>query len=344
MPRAHKSAKPPAPPPPPESAGESEIIEPDLVPEMLADADLPESPVAKSRALAPRRSPGPLAVSDPLARYMADVSRHPLLTPEEEHALAERYVKTGDVQAAFRLVTANLRLVVKIAYDYRRAAFNILDLVQEGNVGLMQAVRKFDPYRGVKLSTYAAWWIRAYILRYLMENWRLVKLGTTQAQRKLFFNLKKERQRLASLGIEPETKMLADRLDVSEEDVQEMEQRLGNEEVALDAPLSPDSKSTGEDRLAHGGMGAEESLGEEELRRVFREKLAQFAQKLDEKERYIFEQRLTADAPLTLQEIGDHYKVSRERARQLEAKLIDRLREYVRKELPDFADLEIRKV
>ena len=144
-----------------------------------------------------------LARVDALQLYMQEVQRHPLLTPEEEHRLAEQYVKTGDVNAAARLVTANLRLVVKLAFEYRRAYRNIMDLIQEGNIGLMQAVKRYDPYRGVKLSSYAAWWIRAYILRFILNNWRLVKLGTTQAQRKLFFNLNKEKARLAAMGIEP---------------------------------------------------------------------------------------------------------------------------------------------
>ncbi|MCA9583262.1 MAG: sigma-70 family RNA polymerase sigma factor, partial [Myxococcales bacterium] len=182
----------------------------------------------------------PLSRHDPLAAYMRDVHRYALLTPEEEKDLALRYVESGDLDAARQLVTSNLRLVVKIAYDYRRAYKNLLDLVQEGNIGLMQAVKKFDPYKGVKLSTYAAWWIRAYMLRFILNNHRLVKVGTTQAQRKLFFNLKKEKARLSALGIEPTAERIAEQLNVSEDDVVQMDRRLAAGEASLDAPVNAD--------------------------------------------------------------------------------------------------------
>src|SRR6185503_15404855 len=180
------------------------------------DVELPE-------AKAKRDTSGSLARRDPLAAYMRETRRYPLLTPEEEKEVAIRLVTTGDTGAARRLVEANLRLVVKIAYEYRRAHRNLLDLVQEGNIGLIQAVSKFDPYRGVKLSSYGAFWIRAYILKFILNNWRLVKIGTTQAQRKLFFNLRKEREKLEQLGFQPTTALLAEKLDVSEKDVVEME-------------------------------------------------------------------------------------------------------------------------
>ena len=186
---------------------------------------------------AKRERGGSLAKRDPLAAYMQETKRYPLLTPEEEHALAVRLVEHGDSAAARRMIEANLRLVVKIAYEYRRAHKNLLDLVQEGNIGLMQAVRKFDPYRGVKLSSYAAFWIRAYILKFILNNWRLVKIGTTQAQRKLFFNLRKEKEKLEQLGFAPEHRLLAERLDVTEAEVAEMERRLEGADMSLDAPL-----------------------------------------------------------------------------------------------------------
>src|ERR1043165_7344616 len=178
-----------------------------------------------------------LAKRDPMAVYLRETRRYPLLTPEEEHALATRLVEHGDSKAARRLIEANLRLVVKIAYEYRRAHKNLLDLVQEGNIGLIQAVGKFDPYRGVKLSSYAAFWIRAYILKFILNNWRLVKIGTTQAQRKLFFNLRKEREKLEQLGFQPTSALLAEKLDVTEKEVIEMERRLAAPEASLDAPL-----------------------------------------------------------------------------------------------------------
>ncbi len=288
---------------------------------------------------------GPLAPHDALQRYMAEVARHPLLSREEEDALARRYRADPEhnVDAAYALVTANLRLVVKIAYQYRRAAFNLLDLVQEGNIGLMQAVKKFDPGRGIKLSSYAAWWIRAYILRFIMDNFRLVKLGTTAAQRKLFFNLKKEQERLAAQGIAAGPKLLAERLDVSEEDVVEMQGRLGQEELSLDVPVGEEQKDTHLDRLTAAEAGAEERLGDAELRERFHEKLRVFAEGLQGRERYIYEKRLIAEEPLTLQEIGDKYHLTRERARQLEAELTRRLRDFIAAEMPDFAEVSLSR-
>jgi RNA polymerase sigma-32 factor len=311
-----------------------------------ADPDALDALVAQP----PRSAPPPagasgvaLARHDPLRAYMAEVSRYPLLTREQEHELAVRYAKTGDRDTAWRLVTANLRLVVKIAREYHRTMFQLLDLVQEGNVGLMQAVKKYDPFKGVKLSTYAAWWIRAYIIRFIMDNWRQVKLGTTQAQRKLFFNLAKERQKLLARGIDPTPRLLARNLRVDEKDVEEMTARMGSEELSLDAPLrgdEPGSGATRLDALPAGGAGADETLGDEQLRRLFRQKLDAFARTLtDERERAILEKRLLPPegvTPLTLQDIGKEFGLTRERARQIEAKLTARLRDYVRAEMPDF--------
>jgi RNA polymerase sigma-32 factor len=205
-------------------------------------------------------------------------------------------------------------------------------------------VKKYDPWKGVKLSSYAAWWIRAYIIRFVMENWRMVKLGTTQAQRKLFFNLAKERQKLLARGIEPTPRLLARNLQVEVKDVEEMTARMGSEDLSLDAPVRGDddaSRQTQLDRMASdGGPAPDERIGDEELRRVFRDKVDAFARTItDEKERYIFEKRLLppeGEAPLTLQEIGDKFRLTRERARQIEAKLTARLREFIRAEIPDF--------
>jgi RNA polymerase sigma-32 factor len=272
------------------------------------------------------------------------VKRHPLLSREDEQKLALRYRSTGELEAAYRLVAANLRLVVKIAHEYHRNPISLLDLIQEGNIGLMQAVKKYDPNRGVKLSSYAAWWIRAYILRYIMDNWRMVKLGTTEAQRKLFFKLRQEQERLISQGFEPSPKLLAERLNVTEQDVVEMDQRLGPEEVALDAPIGEAGRESRADRvLPADAIPADVRLGNEELRRVFGEKLAQFAKDLKGKERFIYEKRLIAEEPLTLQQIGDQYGVSRERARQIEAGLIARIRQYLHEQIPDFDLVAVEK-
>jgi RNA polymerase sigma-32 factor len=305
----------------------------------------PPAPPRRRALPAPRRDrqlDGGLVRYDPLRAYMAEVARHPVLSREDEHELAVRFYRTGDVQAAYALVASNLRLVVKIAHEYRRAAFQLLDLVQEGNIGLMQAVQKYDPFKGVKLSTYAAWWIRAYIIRFLMDNWRLVKLGTTQAQRKLFFNLSKEREKLLARGVEPTLRLLAKNLHVEEKDVEEMSMRMGSEDLSLDAPVNGDDDSgqSRVDRLAAAAPAADEHIGNEELRRLFREKLETFARTVtDERERAIFEQRLLPPdgvEPLTLQEIGARFQLTRERARQIEAKLTARLRDYLKSEIPDF--------
>jgi RNA polymerase sigma-32 factor len=292
----------------------------------------------------PSTGDGGLARYDPLRAYMAEVARHPVLTREEEHELALHYRDTGDVQAAYRLVAANLRLVVKIAHEYRRTAFQLLDLIQEGNLGLMQAVKKYDPMKGVKLSSYAAWWIRAYIIRFVMENWRLVKLGTTQAQRKLFFNLSKEREKLLAHGIDPTPQLLARNLDVEVTDVEEMTGRMAADDLSLDAPAfhgDDDGTASRMERLtADRATAADVALGDQELHRLFREQLAAFSATItDEKERYILDHRLMPPEgvePLTLQEIGDRYRLTRERARQIEAKLTGRLRAHIKGAIPDF--------
>src|SRR5512142_1444454 len=213
----------------------------------------PETPGAgrdrkRLRTRGSKAGEGGLVRYDPIRAYMAEVARHPLLGRDEEHALAVRYHEKGDVDAAYKLVASNLRLVVKIANEYRRSAFHLLDLVQEGNMGLMQAVKKYDPFKGVKLSSYAAWWIRAYIIRFVMENWRMVKLGTTQAQRKLFFNLQKERDKLLARGIEPTPRLVATPLPVEEAQVEEMAARMAADDLSLDAPASPDGDDSRQSR------------------------------------------------------------------------------------------------
>ena len=283
-----------------------------------------------------------LIPTDSLSRYMAEIRRYALLSPEEEHELAVQYKEYGDVQAAYRLVTANLRLVVMIARRYQRAFQNLLDLIQEGNVGLMDAVRHFDPYRGVRFPSYAVWWVRAYIIRYIMNNWRMVKLGTTQAQRKLFFNLQKEKERLEAEGYSPEPKRLAHNLGVKEREVVEMEQRMAARDLSVDAPLDAgDESATFLDFLADQSANAEEAVSTLEYQQLIRRKLTDFARTLEGKEEVIFNQRLFAEEPLTLQDIGDQYGISRERVRQLESRLKKKLKAYLVREIPDLTDLDI---
>jgi RNA polymerase sigma-32 factor len=298
--------------------------------EVLTDDGLEPPPISEDSG----RS---LTRLDALQTYMREVQRHPLLTPDEEHDLAVRYSTTGDVAAAARLVTANLRLVVKLAYEYRRAYKNMMDLVQEGNIGLMQAVKRYDPYRGVKLSSYAAWWIRAYMLRFILNNWRLVKIGTTQAQRKLFFNLNKEKAKLSSMGIEPTHAEIAKRLNVAESEVTEMDRRLARSDASLDAPVGDsDDRTTTRLELLPAFDASPDRLAESaELSQILRERLEEFRKTLTGKDIAIFDKRLIADEPLTLQELGDEFGVSRERVRQIEARLTGKLRDYLRESLGD---------
>jgi RNA polymerase sigma-32 factor len=288
------------------------------------------------------RSGGALSRSDPLSAYMREVQRHTLLSPDEEHRLAVNYqTNPEDLAAASRLVTANLRLVVKIAYEYRRAYKNMMDLIQEGNIGLMQAVKKYDPYRGVKLSSYAAWWIRAYMLRFILNNWRLVKLGTTQAQRKLFFNLSKEKARLSALGIEPTDAEIAKRLNVAESEVAEMDKRLSRSDASLDASVGEsDGRSVSRVELMPSLNSTPDQIAEgAELSEMLQGRLSEFREKLSGKDIIIFDKRVVADEPLTLQELGDEFGVSRERVRQLEARLTGKLRDYLKETLGDAVEL-----
>jgi RNA polymerase sigma-32 factor len=261
------------------------------------------------------------------------------LTREEEIALAIQVREKKDEKAAYRLITANLRLVVKIAMDFHRYwAQNLLDLIQEGNLGLLQAVRKFDPYRGIKFSYYASFWIKAYMLKFIMDNWKLIKIGTTQAQRKLFFNLAKERDKLMAEGFEPEPRLLAQRLHVKEDQVVEMSQRLGGWEVSLDAPVGENSREPYGTRLPDTDKGVDEELFEAEGRQLLSEKLKAFRQTLSGKEADIFDKRIMNQDPLTLQELGSKYHISRERVRQIQEKIIRNIKKWLEEEIPDFEE------
>jgi len=333
--RSRKSERAPEPDPEVEpEGGESDL---DNIDDLSVEAEAVFSDDVPQRAILPAERRSALAKTDALAVYMREVQRHRLLTADEQHELAVRYTKTGDVDAAAQLVTANLRLVVKIAYEYRRAYRNMMDLVQEGNIGLMQAVKKYDPYRGVKLSSYSAWWIRAYMLRFILNNWRMVKIGTTQAQRKLFFNLNKEKEKLLAMGIVPTHGEIAKRLNVDERDVVEMDRRLARGDASLDATVGdPDGKQTTRmDLLPGNGTAPDEAAAGAELQELVRVHLDTFRGTLKGKEIEIFDDRLVSDEPLTLQELGDRFGVSRERVRQLEARLTGKLRVFLEEKLGD---------
>ncbi len=266
----------------------------------------------------------------PLQLYLQEIAKYPLLQPHEELELATKHFEEGDVGAAHRLVTSNLRLVVKIANDFRHAQVNLLDLIQEGNYGLMQAVKRFNPYKGVKLSSYSAWWIRAYILKHIMDNKSQVKIGTTAAQRKLFFNLRKEAERLLLEYDHVDTKLLAESLDVRETDVIEMQQRLSAPDSSLDAPVGGfDDSQTRGSMLADDQMSIEDVLLDDQIKRIFAEHLEDFRQALHGRDLNVFEARMLSETPLTLQEIGDKYGITRERARQIEARIVKNLKKFV---------------
>ena len=275
---------------------------------------------------------------DPLQRYLSEISNYKLLTREEERALGIRVREHGDKDAAYALVTSNLRLVVKIALEFQRVWMqNLLDLIQEGNIGLMQAVRKFDPYKNVKFSYYASFWIKAYILKFIMDNWRLVKIGTTQGQRKLFFKLKKEKQKLIEQGFDPKPKLLSERLGVSEREIVDMDQRLDGWDVSLDAPLKDDSDTERIEFLSTESVSAEDQVAKKEIEVLLHNKIDEFRKNMTDREKEIFDLRIFSDTPVTLQEIGDRYGISRERVRQVEKNIIKKMREFFKQEIPDFS-------
>jgi RNA polymerase sigma-32 factor len=313
--------------------------EPPETPEDVEEsADLTSSahqqlPVSAGTPLPSEEDLGPISPTDPLRRYLEEIRKYPLLEPEAEFQLAMKLKETGDLEAARKLVSANLRLVVKIAFEYRNIYANLLDLIQEGNIGLMKAVSKFDPTKGARLGYYASWWIRSYILKYLLDNFRLVKIGTTQAQKKLFYHLMREKERLEAQGLLAGPKLLAEKLDVREKDVVEMEQRLSGRgaEVSLDSPVDSEQGTASHlDFLADDSESADQVIERTQLLQVLHDKLPEFQKKLSDKELRIFKERLLAEEPKTLQEIADHYGLTRERARQIEAKVIEKLREFLR--------------
>ena len=298
------------------------------------DTSDPERYVKKP---AGKSSDNSLVKYDPVQRYLMEVSRYNLLTREEERELAVQVYEHDDRDSAYIMVTSNLRLVVKIAMEFQRVWMqNLLDLIQEGNVGLMQAVRKFDPYKNVKFSYYASFWIKAYILKFIMDNWRLVKIGTTQGQRKLFFKLKKEKQKLIDEGFDPKPKLLSQRLGVSEREIVDMDQRLNGWDVSLDAPIKEDSDTERVEILQTESESIEEQVAKKEMETLLHDKIGEFRKRLTKRELEIFDQRIFSDSPVTLQELGDRYEISRERVRQVEKNILKKMREYFKRELPDF--------
>lgn len=263
-------------------------------------------------------------VADSLTLYLAEIRRFPRLSPEEEHELALRVHDQEDLEAAQRLITANLRFVVKIAYEYRAYNLKMLDLIQEGNIGLMMAVRKFNPHKGFRLISYAVWWIRAYIQNYIVSAWSLLKIGTTQAQRKLFFKLNQAKAAIRSMTGDDDLQATALALDVKESEVVEMEQRMRGD-FSLDASLDEDGQSFIE-TLADERANQEETLAARQEEDILKGQVISAMGTLSEKERYVVEQRVIAEEPRTLQEIADHFAISRERVRQIEENALRKMK------------------
>ncbi|MDR2934888.1 MAG: RNA polymerase factor sigma-32 [Candidatus Adiutrix sp.] len=309
-----------------------------------AEREKAQPPASRTPAPPPvLRPPAAPPVTDPLRAYLAEVRRFKLLSREEEARWVELYKATQDPEAAHKIITSNLRLVVKIAMDFQSHWLNnLLDLIQEGNVGLMQALRKFDPGRGVKFSYYASYWIKAYILKYIMDNWRLVKVGTTQSQRKLFYNLRKERDRILKEGLTPAPRLLAERLGVEEGEVEEMDLRLSaGREISLDAPLGPDNDQTQGGLLPADTPRPDHLLAQLQFNELLKAKLDKFRAALSPRESLILEKRLLAETPVTLQEIGEEFGISRERVRQLEERLKKTLQVFLSREIPDLTGPEL---
>jgi RNA polymerase sigma-32 factor len=269
--------------------------------------------------------------TDPLSQYVKEISRYKLLTIEEEENLIKELEATGDIEVAKKLVLANLRLVVKIALEYRSAWQNVMDLIQEGNIGLMKAVSKYDATKGAKLSYYASWWIRSYILKFILDNFRLVKIGTTNEQKKLFFNLLKEKERLIGMGINPDNKLIGENLGVSEKSVAIMDKRLGagSGELSIEARLDDDGPSLGDILTNQDEIPVDERLSDLQGVEILKDHLKSFLEGLKERDREIFEKRLLTEVPASLQSIADQYGVSRERIRQIEERLINNLKVYM---------------
>ncbi len=280
------------------------------------------------------------ALKDPIGEYIREVMKFPTLTPEEELELARRVKYNKDKDAALKLVTSHLKLVVKIAIEFQKKWMqNLMDLIQEGNVGLLKAVQKFDPDKGIKFSYYAAFWIKAYILKFIMDNWRLVKIGTTQTQRKLFYNLNKEKQALQKEGITPDVEALSERLDVDEKEIIEMMQRLSHQDFSLDSPFGDeDSNTTHLDMVPALEPAMEEELAKREMSENIQKYIKRILPKLNDKEKDILFKRLLTSNPLTLREIGEKYGITRERVRQIEARLLEKLKNFLKKEIKDFSE------
>jgi RNA polymerase sigma-32 factor len=283
------------------------------------------------------RKEKPLERLDPLTAYIQEIRHYEGLSEEEEKALAIKFKEAGDLDAAYQLTTSHLMMVVRIAMTFKREWNNMMDLVQEGNIGLMKAVKNFDPFRGVRLSAYATWWIRSYMLKYILDNWRLVRVGTTNVRRKLLFNLRKEKEKLEKEGFAPSTKLLAERFGVDESEVIDVDASLGAMDVPMDAPTHPQSTQTHADAFGHEET-PEKLVVSEMFLSALKEKIDVFKVNLKPIEQEILEDRVLSESPASLQEIGDRHDITREAIRQTEVRLLKKFKTFIEEEFPEAAD------
>lgn len=297
------------------------------------DFDIEEPQESKAVTVGSSKS---ITSSDPLVMYLNEIRRYKVLTKDEELALAKKYFEGKDPAAAEALVKANLRFVVKVAAEYSKFGAKMIDLIQEGNVGLMHAVRDFNPYKGARLITYAVWWIRGYIQEFLMRQYSMVRIGTTQNQRKLFYQLQKEKEALDAMGIEPNTALISSRLGIPEDEVRDMAMRMSGRDVSLDRPVDEDSgTSLGDLQKNMNDQPLDEMLAKEEQLNILKKKIEEIRPELSDREKIILDERILNDDPLTLQEIGEKYKITREAVRQMEARLLKKIKAKMEEDLKE---------
>lgn len=316
------------------------LMSPDIDPEVIEPEEIPAEVQEEEHEEIILRPETSLSKLSPLQRYLLEIQHFEPLSAEEEHRLAVRYQDEGDQEAAYRLVTANLSLVVKISRLYNRVYHNVIDLIQEGNIGLIEAVKRFDPHKGNRLPTYASWWIKAYIIKFIIDNFRIVRVGTTNERRRLLFNLRKEKEALRQQGIEPTPALIASRLQVSEEDVRAVESNIESGDLSLDSYVSEDSGIQFVDTLRNSDVQVDDQLARGELAELFNRKLKEFSKKLSPRELSILHERLLTDEPKTLQEIADEYGVTREAIRLSEKSLINKIKSYMEEALKGVKDVE----
>src|SRR5437773_9914402 len=314
----------------------------ELIQELLAPKEEEEEESKEIAAMEPASDQLGLVRYDPLRHYLLEISKYEPLSYEEEQRLARLFRDKQDLNAARRLVTSNLKLVVKIAFLYNKVYSNLMDLIQEGNIGLLQAVKKFDPDRGTRLPTYASWWIKAYIIKFILDNFRIVRVGTTNDRRKILLNLRKERQRLEGQGITATPQMIAEALAVSEEDVIAVENSIRAHDISLDEKISEDSNTYYLETLASTEELIDEKLAAGELKEFIDTKFQEFAATLSKKDQIILKERLIAEEPLTLQAIADKFGVTREAIRLSEKKPVEKIKAYMKKAFQDVREVDFQ--